>query len=305
MLSNTSDTIRRLLHLETFSTPIEFLSAMEVARQSGDIALTKVIEESHSMAALCKVGAPSPLVCESETRFARLYSVPETPRQQLIVVFTGWAMRPMMPLPIFMQALPRNTDLLILYDPLRNHYRRGIWDGNCTIRDLPHVMAGIIEIYCDIIALGASGGGLPALRFAKHARLRRGISFGGRLIDDTLRILRREIVPSAYDPLCACDEARTTEAILVYAADNVPDAHAAHCAAVAAASHLIALEGHSNHAVLWEITRMGHLSELLEMTFSASASALRNAIYAWNTFESTSINCPPTTGESRLGYNLI
>jgi hypothetical protein len=274
--------IKRLNVLENFSTPREFWDGVDAIRQSGDRGLADVMEQSHSMQALRDAPDLSALRLESEVRNARLYSTPDTSRQRLLVAFTGTAHRMMMPLPIFMQALPRNTDLLILYDPLKNHYRSGIWDGDRTLWDLRSIVAPIISAYGDTVALGTSLGGLPALRFSKHAGLRRGISFGGRLIDDTLLILRRHMVPPAYDPLCACDEARNTEVILVHAANNVQDAQAARCAAVAANSHTISLAGRSNHGILWDMQRLDHLPDLLEMTFSASASALNDALCMWS-----------------------
>lgn len=277
--------IKRLNVLESFSTPREFWDGVKAIMQSGDGSFTDVVERSHSMQALGTAAILSALRLESEVRYARLYSTPGTSRQRLLVAFTGSANRLMMPLPIFMQALPRNTDLLILYDPLKSHYRSGIWDGDRTLWDLRSILAPVTRSYGDTIALGTSGGGLPALRFSKHAELRRGMSFGGRLIDDTLRILRREIVPPAYDPLCACDEARSTEVILVHAADNVQDALAARCASVAASSHMISLAGRSNHGILWDVQRMERLPDLLEMAFSASSSELNDALCMWNTTE--------------------
>ncbi|MCX7289380.1 MAG: hypothetical protein NTW20_18060 [Rhodobacterales bacterium] len=263
-------------------TPLQFIDAANAIRQSGDHDLVEALERSPSMKVLRDAPILSALRCEFETSHARLYSVPGTSRQRLLVGFTGAASRLMMPLPIIMQALPGNTDLLILHDPSRSHFRRGIWDGDRTLLDLAGVTAPIRSAYADTIALGSSGGGLPALRFARHAGLRRGMSFGGRLIDDTLRILRRETVPTAYDPLCACGDARATELILVHSADHVSDAHAARCIAMAANAYLVPIAGRSDHNVLWHMQRMGRLADLLEMMFSASAPDLRDGIVAWN-----------------------
>ncbi|MDB5657838.1 MAG: hypothetical protein JWS10_453 [Cypionkella sp.] len=274
--------VRRLTALENFSTPREFIDAANAIGQSEDRSFADIVERSHSLQALRDAPSLSVLRLQSEVRHARLYSTPGTSRQRLLIAFAGAAQRLMMPLPIFMQALPANTDLLILYDPLNNHYRRGIWDGDHTLRDLASIMAPIIGGYDDTIALGTSSGGLPALRFSKLFGLRRGLSFGGRLIDDTLRILRREILPPAYDPLCACDDLQNTEVILIHAADNAQDALAARCAAVAANSRRISLAGRSNHSVLWDVQCMERLPDLLEMAFSASASTLNDSLCKWS-----------------------
>lgn len=273
---------RQLINLETFSTPLQFLAATESIKASGDSCLSDLVEGSISMLALRGVGTPSPLILEYETRYARLFSSPATQRKRLIIAFTGAAMRLMMPLPVFMQEMPENIDILLLYDPKKSHYRCGIWDGNSTIWDLPRIFTRILASYADVIAFGASSGGLPSLRFARHAGLRRGISVGGRPIDDTMRILRRERVPIAYDGLCSCAEAASTEDIFLYAAENSLDAHAAERASISRNSCRIALAGRSNHAALWEIWRMGFLRDFLENAFSASALSLAEAVNAWN-----------------------
>lgn len=280
-LSEANRALQRLIALETFSTPREFMASATPLLQSGSAEFCDALGRSRSMQALQTALVFSDLKCESETRYARLYSTPGTARKRLLVAFTGVAMRLMMPLPIFMQALPRDVDLLILYDPLRDHYRKGIWDGTKTLFDLKEATAPVARAYGDVIALGVSGGGLPALRFAKHVMLRRAASFGGRYIDDTLRNLRKESVVTAYDPLCACDTASKTEALLVYASENTHDARAAKCAAAAANAFLLPLNGQKDHIVLWTIQLMGHLPDLLEMLFSSSAQTIREALDAW------------------------
>lgn len=277
-----NDSTRRLIFLETFSTPLEFIAAANNAHQSGDVNFVTAIETSHSMSVMRGSSALSPLVVESETRFARLFSSPGSSRQRLIVAFTGAALRLMMPLPIFMQALPQHTDLLILYDPSKNHYRKDIWDGNCTLADFASLFPKLFGVYQDIIALGSSIGGMPALRFAKLASLRRGVSFSGQIIDDTLRILRGTAMVSAFDPLCACDKIQATEAIFVFSANNKQDLFAARCAAVAASSKLIPLVGHESHNTLWEVQQMKLLPDLLEMLFSSNATELHSALSSWS-----------------------
>jgi hypothetical protein len=281
-LSDRKQIVEQLTALENYSTPLEFMDAAKAIRQSGHADFAKAVERSLCMTVLGDAETLSALHCELSMPHARLYSAAGTSRKRLLIGFTGGASRLMMPLPIIMQALPRNADLLILYDPMKNHYRSGIWDGNRSLWELAQITAPIRNGYADTISLGTSGGGLPALRFAKLAGLRRGLSFGGRLIDDTLRILRRDIVWSAFDPLCACDERGSTELVFVYGADHSSDAKAARCAAVAANSHLIPISRRSDHNVLWQMQRMGCLPDLLEMAFSASESDLRRSIGAWN-----------------------
>jgi hypothetical protein len=271
-----------LNRLENHSSPREFLAAFDAIRASGDPALAAAMEQSHSMEILRKAPRLSDLRCVSEAPLARYYATPDSHQRRLLVAFTGAAQRLMMPLPIIMQALQRETDLLLLFDPSRNHYRRGIWDGEHRFSHLPSLLAPYLRAYADTIAFGTSSGGLPALRFARQAGLRRGLSFGGREIDDTLRILRRENVPPAYDPLCACDVATPTEMILVHAANNTQDAQAARRVGHLANVYPVPLAGQDYHGVLWTLHGIGCLPDLLDMSFSASAPALQAALGTWN-----------------------
>jgi hypothetical protein len=281
-LSDANRALQRLIELENYSTPQEFVATADSILRSGQTELIAALERSRATAKLKKATALSALRCESESRFVRLYSTPGTTRRRLLIAFAGGRMRLMMPLPIFMQAMPEDTDLLVLYDPFLDHFRSGIWDGKYGIGDLSGITAPVRAAYRDVIALGTSGGGLPAIRFAKLARLRRAASFGGRQIDDTLAIIRKRIIPMAFDPLCACDTVVGTEALLIYSELHAIDAHAAACASVVKNSVMLPLRGRKDHGVLWRFEQMGHLDELLELLFSAKAESIRDHIDRWN-----------------------
>lgn len=281
-LSDANRALQKLIELENYSTPQEFVATAEAILRSGQTELIAALETSRATANLKKATAFSALRCESESRYVRLYSTPGTTRRRLLIAFAGGLMRLMMPLPIFMQAMPEDTDLLVLYDPVRNHFRTGIWDGKYGLGDLPRITAPVRAAYRDVIALGTSGGGLPAIRFAKLARLRRAASFGGRQIDDTLAILRKRRTPMAFDPLCACDTVAEAEALFVYSELHPIDAHAAACASVAKNSVMLPLRGRKDHGVLWKIEQMGYLDEILELLFSAKVESIRDHIDRWN-----------------------
>lgn len=280
-LSEANMASRQVINLETFSTPKEFMDSASALLKSGSAELRTALERSLSMRALQASSNISDLRCESEARYVRLYSTPYSGRKRLLIAFTGAVMRLMMPLPVFMQALPRDVDLLILYDPLRDHYRTGIWDGTKTLPELKAATADITRAYGDVVALGVSGGGLASLRFAKHANLRRAASFGGRYIDDTIRILQKKPIAGAYDPLCACDTSSKTEGLLFFGSENMHDARAAKCAAAAANTFLLPLKGRSDHVVLWTVQTLGHLPDLLEMLFSSTAQTIGDALDSW------------------------
>lgn len=264
----------RLVRLETVSTPLEFMAAYQAAKSTGDTALHKAMKASHSYQSLCGQARLSPLRIVFEARHAKLYSVDGSARRRLMVAFTGASHRLMMPLPIFMQALPQDADLLVLVDPARNHYRHDIFDGTLGLFDLPSALGHIIGSYDDCIAFGTSGGGLPAVRFARLAGLRRGLSFGGRHIDDTLRIFRRDLLPAAFDPLCGCGRVGKTEALFLYSSENPADAETAEICKHIANGTVIPFHGHNHHSVLWLIHRLGGLETFLDHAFSQSVEEI-------------------------------
>ena len=272
----------RVMALETQSTPLEYLAAAQSAVETGDAMLAELIAASHSARVLKTANAVSDLCLETEVKFARLYSRPGTRRRRLLVGFTGSARRMMMPLPVFMQGLPPDADLLILFDIANRHYRHGIWDGHTALAGLARAAAPVTRSYADVIALGTSAGGFPAVRFAKLAGLRRGLSFGGRAIDDTLRILRGQPTASAYDPLCACDVRAGTEAIFSFSALHPEDSMAALRANWCANAHLVPLAGRRDHSTLWLIAGMGRLNDLLSLAFTAQPDELSSQLLAWN-----------------------
>lgn len=268
--------------LETKSTPLEFLEAERAAAAAGDALFVDQLADSHSAKNLRGATSVSELRLDVEMKFARLYVRPGTRRRRLLVGFTGAARRMMMPLPIFMQALPPEADLLLLLDMQNSHYRTGIWDGTCDLTNLPRTAAPLTSAYEDVIALGTSSGALPAVRFAKMAGLRRGLSFGGRAINDTLRLLRGDRSAPAYDPLCACDARNRTDAIYCFAALHPQDTLSALQAAECANAHLVPLWGRNDHSVLWTIATMGRLNDLLTLAFEGSPEDLIRDVGAWN-----------------------
>jgi hypothetical protein len=254
-----------ITRLENFCSPRDFALASEDIIAGGDGDLTAALIASEAYQALQHCTALSPLAVEFETQGARLYSRPDRRGKRLVVGFTGRAFRFMMPLSIFQQAIPDDTDVLVLFDVLNDHYRRGIFDGKTSLFDLPKRLAEITARYCEVISFGTSGGALPALRFSKLARISRGISIGGRVIDDTIRILKGSPLPPAYDPLCACHKSTAGQALLVFGDQHAADSRSARIVAACIDAELIPVKGCAEHNLLWPVYKAGRLNAFLEL----------------------------------------
>lgn len=261
---------QRLRQLETFSTPLEFLSAYDDVKRQKNFGFLEVLERSETVGVLNGARVPSQIRCEADTRYARLLTNPSTKRENLLVVFTGAAMRPMMPLHIFIQALPRNTDILVLYDPWRDHYRRNILNGELSLYDLPKALRHWVAHYETAISVGTSSGGLPALRYARLANLAKGFSFGGAPIDDTIRCLRGDVQHPAFDPLCSCMIAGETELILVFGEKNGRDAGTAKNLEFVKRTRLVPVWNQRQHGILWVFQKFGILEEVLDLMINGT-----------------------------------
>ena len=261
-----------ITRLENFCSPREFVMAADDIMSGDNEDLLNALVASEAYLALQSEMNLSPLTVEFETRGARLYSRPGRRGKRLLIGFTGRAFRLMLPLAMFQQALPDDTDVMVLFDSLNDHYRREIFDGTGTLFDLPRRMAAITENYTAVIALGTSGGALPSLRFARLARLPRGISIGGRVINDTLRILNGSPLASAYDPLCACPRATTGQSVLVFGDQHPADARTAHIVAACGAADLIPVKGSAEHNLLWPIYKTGRLAAFLDLFLDTNST---------------------------------
>lgn len=267
--------LRRLIEFEAFCTPIQFLREFQKAQAVGDAALVDQMATSVSLRYLRSQPIISNVVLKGQAKYARMYGEVGAKSKRLIIGFTGRVSRLMMPTPILLQNLPAQTDIMLLYDVRNSHYRTEVFDGKCSLYDLVDVLQDLTAPYDDVIAIGASGGGLPATRFAKLAGLRRGFSFGGRSIDDTLRALRGEPLPSAYDPICACDRRGATQVFFHFSEDHTLDAQAAARAACCTNAHLVPLRGRNEHTLLWTLTQAKSLNRLLTLLFEGGVDQIR------------------------------
>jgi len=186
----------------------------------------------------------------------------------------------MMPLPLMLQSLPQDTDLLMLVDPMRSDFRSPFYGSGVGISSLHRSLDKVMAQYSEVVALWTSGGGFPAVRFAKNSALKRGISIGGRGTDDTLDILRKRQLYSADDPLCNCNPAQKTQAVYIYGALHTTDKAAAETCRPQVNSHLLPIANRREHVILWSILLAGKLGEFWDtfLDTQSSPTQLRSMI---------------------------
>lgn len=192
-----------------------------------------------------------------------LLSDPDHPRagKTLLLGWTGRGFRIGLPIVSFAQLLPsRLYDIVVLRDPRRLGFAHGIADYADT---LPAVAARLradleFDSYARVVTLGASSGGLPALRAALLLSAERGISFGGLFhwqIPELLSGTGTFEAPG-YDILCACGPTSRSRLIGVYGEQNERDRRHADILASICRIERITVATRS-HTVLFELLKKG------------------------------------------------
>jgi hypothetical protein len=176
---------------------------------------------------LAKSGKPSP------ERFVRRRVAPNVQSfsdggakagKTLVLGFTGLARRLFMPIPVFLQHLDAERfDLLLLRDPSRRGFRDGLEGVAGGLEGTLDAVGALVrrDDYRAVVALGTSGGGLPAVLTALRLGLDKAVSVSGRGPCDP----RWQAVGG--DALLADLAARAgaePNVLLVHAADSEPDA---------------------------------------------------------------------------------
>lgn len=268
-LSNASDNKIKLSlnELENWVAPREYLATLNALRKRSPTLYERVLKQP----AAYEIATGSQV-----RRFARrrltqggtLYQGPRRSKDKhLLIVCAGYAKRPGMPVPAFLQRIDdRQFDVLLLNDPHRNHFRNGVSEQLDSLNSV----AGFIQNlrmkkrYRKLITLGTSGGGFPAVRLALMTGADKAISFGGSFPDDTLRILRNQVraVP-AFDPICACLGADHPEITFVYSNESPRYRNACLTAAELTGGAVVEVQPVMEHAVLGPLWARGYLDAFL------------------------------------------
>jgi hypothetical protein len=196
------------------------------------------------------------------------YAAPGPSRgRTLATLLTGAASRPGTWTPVFLQALDaEGVEVLMLRDPTGRHFRTGCLGLAGTLPDLVAAVDRRFRSggYARHVVLGVSRGGHAALGFGQLARAERAIAFGATPRSDALRLLARQPMPPAFDPLCACLTA-PVPIVAIHGEENAEDAAHARTVTALYGGTRIVVRGLADHGIVHHVSATGRLPELLRM----------------------------------------
>lgn len=197
----------------------------------------------------------------------------------LLVCFTGASGRPMLPLPVFLQHLDaQRTDLLLLRYPRGPGFRQGLRSLGDTLEASIDRLGVLMPTsdYRRVVALGTSGGGLPALLTATRLGFDAALCVGASHPDD-LRWQaalgeRAGAVLSRYAGALTAAPAL----VLVCGCDHAVDKAATTAIAGLLPADLVEVDnplGKVGHNPLMPLMKRGELRALLDASLFASSGA--------------------------------
>jgi hypothetical protein len=210
-------------------------------------------------------------------RFRRTELVPNatfysagTGASTLVVGFCGKRLRLLMSLPMMLQHTDdRRYDVLILSDPQRLHFDRGIEGFADSMPTLARRIEAIAGQYghTSLVTYGTSMGGFPALRMGLLLGADRAISAGGRFPYHVKRLLDGSGAIGAFDLICQCRMPAATPCYALFSNGKEPDVQAATAlAAIMPESRLGGIPGESHNFPI-KIFSKGNLEEYFGQIF--------------------------------------
>ncbi|BBK34872.1 hypothetical protein STHU_55060 [Allostella humosa] len=274
----TDNEINRLhIALDTVITPREFEAVAGEMGNGGPPPVTAWIERTRR--AMLVSGLPTqPYARRSIAGQFWLYFHPDRgpAGRDLIIAFAGDAHRLMLPTPIFLQHCRAETfDLLLLRDPARSYYLKGV-EGIAD--DFPGLLAAVDGLvdrarYRRVLALGCSGGGLPAIWTAIAMDLARGISIGGTspTLTDDPRLATRGISFAPLETLIASRQGALPDMVVAFGADCANDRRKAEALATVLPVRFDIVPGVDRHNLVAELLQRGELRAFLDRILAIDA----------------------------------
>jgi pimeloyl-ACP methyl ester carboxylesterase len=217
---------------------------------------------------------PEPFRRRRINRHLTCYSVDDAHREEktLLICFTGAAQRMMMPLPVFLQHLDgQAVDVAMLHYPRGKGFREGLEGMGCDFVSTIERLGDLLPFgqYRRVVAMGVSGGGMPAILTALKHSFDAVLAVGTCHPDDARwhETLQRPVGELVTD--LAAGKSRLPEIFLVYGADMPADRAAADAltAQIPARHMAIALpDAKVGHLALVPLMMGGKIRSLLEGT---------------------------------------
>ncbi|MEO8243414.1 MAG: hypothetical protein ABI832_13995 [bacterium] len=246
-------------------TPQAYLDQIAVETKRGNSALSAAIAQSATGVYLMAQQQVQRFASREIAADATLYTGADSPAgRRLLIAFTGRKNRMMMPLPLFLQEVEAATwDVLVLRDSRLSQFRLGCEGLADTFPDLARKVADLAAPYLAATAIGASMGGLAAIRLGLARPAVRGISIGGRFPTDAARLLMAEYPGPAFDPICACLPVIPRNLFFVHAEGHTLDREAAKLCVGLTGGVRVRIKDQQRHYVLWQCHQTGSLRAFL------------------------------------------
>ncbi|MEX0852848.1 MAG: hypothetical protein WD036_06150 [Bauldia sp.] len=184
-------------------------------------------------------------------------------RKSLVIGFCDKAEMLSMPLAATLQYFPPHCDLLVLRDPSRNGFTRGIPGHAVSFTGLLDALARDFDFagYRGVRCLGMSGGGAAALACGVVLKADRAACFSGHYPSRGSHA--SPDTPVQIEAIIRGSAGARERFFAVYGAGNEPDARGAREIAETFAMTLCPVNDISQHNVVIRLHRQGQLSEML------------------------------------------
>lgn len=260
---------KALMDMETVFAPQEFAAFLKRLGKS-DHPMRKAVLKRRSVADILGQrvlqGFRRRIIAPDVT----FYSDGAAPEgKALVICFAGLKARLGLPMPVVLQRIAASRfDVLVLRDQDRNRFRTG---AGAYAADFPGLIQAIArdfhpEAYARVITFGNSMGGNPAAQYAVLAGAERAVAVGARPVDDPLRLILREPVPTAFDPLCDCLSHRPVSGLWIFggqAPDDRAGAEELFARAGGQRLEVPKFKGHNVLLLFWERGELGRLVTLM------------------------------------------
>jgi len=214
---------------------------------------------------------PQPFICKTLGPNVKFYTDDGDRRSKsLLVGFTGQVHRLLVPVAAFLQAVPaQRADVLILQDPHKDGFRRGIPQLAESFQGLFAALPRIFEFhaYERSCTIGTSGGGLPAVLGGIAMGANIAMSVGGNSPRDPR--WNNPQGPSAQ-AILSKGPSGATEVISVFGADHEKDRLAARELSQFVRVRMVEISdprGKVGHNAILPIVQQGQLAEFLQQNF--------------------------------------
>jgi hypothetical protein len=217
------------------------------------------------------------------SRDVRLYSNPgASGPKRLLILFSSLALRPMMPVHVFLQHVDaRTTDVMFLRDSERDAFRSGLFGLGTTLHDVIDRLPRLVDLsrYQSVSTMGTSGGGVPALVAGLSLGARAAISAGGLHPVGNYGTFGDRPLEKALEDLRQVAGSRT-HVFLITGAKAVVDGVAAEATAALLGATRLTISGTDDagvgHNSLFALAQQGRLARVLEAMLSVDTESLRD-----------------------------